>query len=81
MDLYFFRIMAVVFLFQLLMLGVFLLKEVFIIGVLLVPLIICTVFFWIYVNNKFEKISLYLTLKESVGMEQADATLLEVNSL
>ncbi|XP_066922063.1 uncharacterized protein [Clytia hemisphaerica] len=63
------RIMVIVFLFQLLMVGVFLLKEGFTAGILVVPLIVCTIFFWIYVNNKFEKISLYLTLKESVGMK------------
>lgn len=71
--------MAVLFVFQLLMVGVFLLKENFTVGILVVPLIVCTVFFWIYINNKFEKISLYITLKESVGMKNGDQAVLEVS--
>ena len=71
--------MIVVFVFQLLMVGVFLLKEVFLIATLVVPLIVCTVFFWIYVNSNFEKVSLYMTLKESVGMQQREQGALEVN--
>uniref|UniRef100_A0A7M5V1M3 CSC1-like protein ERD4 n=1 Tax=Clytia hemisphaerica TaxID=252671 RepID=A0A7M5V1M3_9CNID len=71
------RIMVIVFVFQLLMVGVFLLKEVFTIAILVTPLIICTIFFWIYVNNNFEKVSLFITLKESVGMQHADPALLE----
>ena len=61
------------------MVGVFLLKEVFTVGILVVPVIVCTVFFWIYINNKFEKISLYITLKESVGMQPGGQGLLEVS--
>ena len=71
--------MAVLFVFQLLMVGVFLLKEVFTVGILVVPVIVCTVFFWIYINNKFEKISLFITLKESAGMQPGDQGLLEVS--
>lgn len=71
--------MVVVFVFQLLMLGVFLLKEVFTIATLVIPLVVCTVFFWIYVNNNFEKVSFYMTLKESVGMEIGDQAVLEVS--
>ena len=71
--------MVCVLVFQLLMVGVFLLKEVWIAAVLLAPLIIATTAFWLYVNETYAPCSKYLSLEETVGMKYADQRFLEVS--
>lgn len=71
------RIMICVLVFQLLMVGVFLLKEIWFAAVFLAPLVVCTVLFWLYMTNNFTPYSQYLTLEECVGMKYAERRFLD----
>ena len=76
--LFLFRMMVCVLVFQLLMVGVFLLKEVWFAAVFLAPLILTTAVFWLYVNETYAPYSKYLSLQETVGMKYADQRFVEV---
>lgn len=70
--------MICVLVFQLLMVGVFLLKEVWFAAVFLAPLIIITAAFLLYVNETYAPYSKFLSLEETVGLKYADQRFLEV---
>ncbi|KAF9963585.1 hypothetical protein BGZ65_002034 [Modicella reniformis] len=57
------RIMVGLLLFQSTMLGLFLLKKSFLLGGLLVPLLIGTIWFWIYTTKKYKRSAQFLPLE------------------
>eukprot|EP00794_Sanderia_malayensis_P007040 gene7040-7829_t len=58
--------------FQLLMIGVFTLKNHYMISILLVPLLIITLIFWYHSSNKYSRIGRFLSLRESRCARNAD---------
>jgi len=74
-----FRVMVCVLVFQLLMVGVFLLKEIWFAAVFLAPLLICTVLFWAFISETYVSHSMFLTSEEGGDVEKAEPRFLMVS--
>jgi len=73
----FYRILVAIFVFQLLMMGVFFLKKMWYAGVMIVPLIVLTVIYWWFISTQYTKQGDYLVLSEAVSSQYAERTFLD----
>ncbi|XP_065670780.1 uncharacterized protein LOC100213564 isoform X3 [Hydra vulgaris] len=71
------RIIACMVVFQLLMIGVFLLKQVWYAAAFTAPLVIITVVFWLLMVDKFQPCSEFLVLSEAVDTKVGERRFLE----
>ena len=65
--------------FQLLMIGVFFLKEMWYPGVLVIPILVLTIIYWWFMRTEYKKHGDKLVVSEAANTETAEKNFLEVN--